>query len=117
MKAAQPAFQNNGLDTLEYIKRDIDPKTGLMYEQAEYSSVTIPEQYKDFAFGATAQQGAYTDIEFADDTYAMARIVRSNYFTSDSVKFKAQPRWRHHRSCTGAMGMHGGACPTSSRIA
>lgn len=88
MKAAQPAFQNNGLDTLEYIKRDIDPKTGLMYEQAEYSSVTIPEQYKDFAFGATALQGAYTDIEFADDTYAMARIVRCNYFTSDSVKFK-----------------------------
>ena len=62
MKAAQPAFQNNGLDTLEYIKRDIDPKTGLMYEQAEYSSVTVPEQYKEFAFGAAVQQGAYTDI-------------------------------------------------------
>ena len=86
MKAAQPAFQNNGLDTLEYIKRDIDPKSGLMYEQAEYSSVTVPEQYKDFAFGAAVQQGAFTEIEFADDTYSMARIVRCNYFTPDSVK-------------------------------
>lgn len=86
MKAAQPAFQNFGLDTLEYIKRDIDPKSGLMYEQAEYSSVTVPEQYKDFAFGATAQQGAYTELEFKDDTYAMARIVKCNYYTPDSVK-------------------------------
>ncbi|MBQ2540044.1 MAG: SurA N-terminal domain-containing protein [Paludibacteraceae bacterium] len=86
MKAAQPAFQNNGLDTLEYIKRDIDPKSGLMYEQSEYSSVTVPEQYKDFAFGAAVQQGAFTEIEFADDTYSMARIVRCNYFTPDSVK-------------------------------
>ncbi|MBR6017566.1 MAG: SurA N-terminal domain-containing protein [Paludibacteraceae bacterium] len=87
MKAAQPAFQNNGVDTLEYIKRDIDPKSGLMYEQAEYSSVTVPEEYKDFAFGANVQQGAFTDIEFADNTYAMARIVKCNYYTSDSVKF------------------------------
>lgn len=86
MKDAQPAFQNNGVDTLEYIKRDIDPKSGLMYEQAEYSSVTIPEEYKDFAFGAAAQQGAYTELEFKDDTYAMARIIRCNYYTPDSVK-------------------------------
>ena len=86
IKGVEEAFKTNGVDTLEHIKSSIDPKTGLIYEENEYTEATVPAQYKEFAFAAGVQAGASTDLALVDGTYSLARVTKCNYFTPDSIR-------------------------------
>ena len=86
IKAVEEAFKTSAVDTLEHIKSSIDPKTGLMYDENEYTEASVPAQYKEFAFAAGVQTGASTELALVDGTYSLARITKCNYFTPDSVK-------------------------------
>lgn len=87
IKAVEEAFKTSAVDTLEHIKSSIDPKTGLIYEENEYTEASVPAQYKEFAFAAGVQAGTSTDLALVDGTYSLARITKCNYFTPDSIKF------------------------------
>ena len=67
----------------------VNSNSDVLYDGRNYSETTVPEQYKDFAFGKDAKKDATTDITLTDDTYSMARIVECGYDMPDSVKLKA----------------------------
>ncbi len=67
----------------------VNSNSDVLYDGRNYSETTVPEKYKDFAFGKDAKKDATTDITLTDDTYSMARIVECGYNMPDSVKLKA----------------------------
>ena len=67
----------------------VNSNSDVLYDGRNYSETTVPEQYKDFAFGNDAKKDATTDITLTNDTYSMARIVECGYNMPDSVKLKA----------------------------
>lgn len=73
--------------TTDNVALVVNPNSDIRFdEQQDYSEVTIPEQYKDFAFGPAAHVGATTELTLTDGTYSMARIMKCGYYTPDSVK-------------------------------
>lgn len=105
LESILPAFQSYDINNLENFKSEIDPKSGVWFTSEEYSISTIPNQYKEFAFGSGAKIGACSSIYLDDKTYSAVRIMRCNYSMPDSVKFKislvddtsvpAQELWIH----------------------
>lgn len=66
----------------------VNSNSDIIYDGHNYSENTIPAQYKEFAFGNNAKAGDVTEITFADDTYAMARLVETGYSLPDSVQLR-----------------------------
>ena len=74
--------------TTEDIALVVNTNSDLMYDGRNYSEETVPEQYKEFAFGKDAKKDAYSGISFTDNTYSMARIMDCGYSRPDSVQLK-----------------------------
>ena len=74
--------------TTDDIALVVNTNSDLTYDGRNYSEETVPEQYKEFAFGKGAHKNAVTEITFADDTYSMARLVDCGYSMPDSVQLK-----------------------------
>lgn len=75
--------------TAEDITLVVNTNSDIPYDGRDYSVENVPAQYKEFAFGANAKTGSTTDILFENDTYSMARIMKSGYSVADSVELKA----------------------------
>ena len=75
--------------TTDDIALVVNMNSDIMYDGRDYSETTIPEQYKEFAFGKNAKAGATTELTFVDGTYSMARIMQAGYNKPDSVCLKA----------------------------
>lgn len=84
MKSVEQEFK-----TTEDVALIVNTNSDVMYDGRDYSINTIPEQYKDFAFGKGAKAGAVTEITFANNTYSMARLMQVGYSLPDSVCLKA----------------------------
>ncbi len=83
MKSLEEEFK-----TAEDIATVVNPNSDVMYDGRDYSIETIPAQYKDFAFAKGAKAGQVTEINFANNTYSMARIMKAGYSKPDSVELK-----------------------------
>lgn len=82
MKALAEEFK-----TTENVALVVNPNSDIRFdEEQDYTENTIPEQYKDFAFGGNAYVGATTELSLNDGTYSIARIMKCGYATPDSVK-------------------------------
>ena len=66
----------------------VNTNSDLMYDGRNYSEQTVPEQYKEFAFGKDAKKDDFSGLTFADNTYSMARIIECGYTRPDSVQLK-----------------------------
>ena len=84
MKSLEEEFK-----TTDDVALVVNTNSDIMYDGRDYSETTIPEQYKDFAFGKGAKAGNVTELTFADDTYSMARLMQVGYNMPDSVCLKA----------------------------
>ena len=76
----------NDFQTREDITAVVNGNSDVVYDGRDYSETTIPAEYKDFAFAKGAKKGQFTELTFADGTYAMARIMDCGYTKSDSVQ-------------------------------
>lgn len=76
------------LKTTEDVALVVNTNSDVMYTGRNYSIETIPAAYKDFAFGAGAKKDAFMELNFADDTYRMARLVECGYSMPDSVQLR-----------------------------
>lgn len=74
--------------TTEDVALVVNTNSDLMYDGRNYSETTIPEVWKEFAFGKQAKAGNCTDIIFDGETYRMARIVECGYSLPDSVELR-----------------------------
>jgi len=74
--------------TTDDIALVVNTNSDIMYDGRNYSEKTVPEQYKEFAFGKDAKKDAFSGITFADNTYSMARIIECGYSRPDSVQLK-----------------------------
>lgn len=83
MKSLEDEFK-----TTDDIAMVVNPNSDIMFDGRDYSAQTVPAQYKDFAFAKGAKAGQVTELNFADDTYSMARIVKAGYSLPDSVELK-----------------------------
>lgn len=75
--------------TTDDVMTVVNLNSDVMYDGRDYSIDNIPEEYKEFAFGAGAKTGDVTDIKLEDNTYSMARLVKAGYSLPDSVELKA----------------------------
>jgi len=80
MKSLESDFQ-----TSEDIASLVSGSSSVSYEVYEYSETTIPEEYKEFAFGNGAKKDQCTELALADDTYSIARLMDCGYNKPDSV--------------------------------
>lgn len=78
----------NDFRTRPDVENVVNGNSDVLYDGRDYSIETIPAEYKDFAFGKNAKKGDCTDLAFADNTYAMARIMDCGYNKSDSVQLR-----------------------------
>lgn len=76
----------NDFRTKEDIATIVNSNSDVLYDGRDYSEETIPAEYKDFAFGKGVKKGACTELNFADDTYSIARVMDCGYNKADSVK-------------------------------
>ena len=76
----------NDFQTKEDITALVNSNSDILYDGRDFSETTVPAEYKEFAFAKGAKKGQYTELEFADGTYSMARIMDCGYTASDSVK-------------------------------
>ena len=76
----------NDFRTKEDVAAIVNSNSDVLYDGRDYSAETIPAEYKDFAFGKGVKKGACTELQFADDTYSIARVMDCGYTKSDSVK-------------------------------
>ncbi len=76
----------NDFRTKEDIAAIVNSNSDILYDGRDYSEETIPAEYKDFAFGKGVKKGACTELNFADDTYSIARVMDCGYNKADSVK-------------------------------
>lgn len=84
MKSLEEEFK-----TTDDVALVVNSNSDVMYDGRDYSETTIPEKYKEFAFGKGAKAGAVTELSFEDDTYSMARLMQVGYNLPDSVCLKA----------------------------
>lgn len=78
----------NDFRTRDDVENVVNGNSDILYDGRDYSIETIPAEYKDFAFGKEAKKGDCTDLAFANNTYAMARIMDCGYSKSDSVQLR-----------------------------
>lgn len=83
MKAVEAELQ-----TTEDVALVVNMNSDYSYNGLNYSETTIPEAYKEFAFGKGAKKDAFMPLTFTDGTYRMARIVACGYSLPDSVQLK-----------------------------
>ena len=83
MKSLEEEFR-----TTDDVALVVNTNSDLMYDGRNYSEQTVPEQYKEFAFGKDAKKDAFAEMTFADNTYSMARIIECGYTRPDSVQLK-----------------------------
>ena len=76
----------NDFRTKEDIAAIVNSNSDILYDGRDYSESTIPAEYKEFAFGKSVKKGACTELNFADDTYSIARVMDCGYNKADSVK-------------------------------
>lgn len=76
--------------TTDDIALVVNTNSDLMYDGRNYSEQTVPEQYKEFAFGKDAKKDDFSGISFTDNTYSMARIMECGYTRPDSVQLKVK---------------------------
>lgn len=76
----------NDFRTKEDVAALVNSNSDVLYDGRDYSVETIPAEYKDFAFGKGVKKGACTELNFADDTYSIARVMDCGYNKADSVK-------------------------------
>ena len=90
-KAAQDLMNNlqEEFKTTEDVSLVVNTNSDIMYDGRDYSEETVPAQYKDFAFAKGAKAGDCTEIQFENNTYSMARIMKAGYSLPDSVELKA----------------------------
>lgn len=74
--------------TTEDVAVVVNTNSDIMYDGRNYSETTIPEIWKEFAFGKQAKAGNCTDIIFDGETYRMARIMECGYSMPDSVELR-----------------------------
>ena len=84
MKSLEEEFK-----TTDDVALVVNTNSDIMYDGRDYSENTIPEKYKDFAFGKGAKAGNVTELTFENDTYSMARLMQVGYNVPDSVCLKA----------------------------
>ena len=75
--------------TTEDVSLVVNTNSDIMYDGRDFSAETVPAQFKDFAFAKGAKEGDCTEILFENNTYAMARIMKTGYSMPDSVELKA----------------------------
>lgn len=78
----------NDFRTRPDVENVVNGNSDILYDARDYSIETIPAEYKDFAFGKNAKKDDCTDLAFADNTYAIARIMDCGYSKSDSVQLR-----------------------------
>ncbi len=85
MKESEEEFR-----TTDDIALVVNTRSDLMYDGRNYSETTVPEYYKDFAFGKDAKKDDFSGISFDSETntYRMARIMECGYALPDSVQLK-----------------------------
>ena len=90
-KAAQNLLTNlqEEFKTTDDISLVVNTNSDIMYDGRDFSEETVPAQYKDFAFAKGAKEGDCTEIQFENNTYSMARIMKAGYSLPDSVELKA----------------------------
>ena len=76
----------NDFQTKDDVTAIVNGNSDVLYDGRDFSETTIPAEYKDFAFAKGAKKGQFTELTFADNTYAMARIMDCGYTKSDSVE-------------------------------
>lgn len=75
--------------TTDDVMTVVNLNSDVMYDGRDYSIDNVPEEYKEFAFGAGAKTGNVTDIKLENNVYSMARLVKAGYSLPDSVELKA----------------------------
>lgn len=80
----------NEFCTTEDIALVVNTNSDLMYDGRNYSEQTIPEMFREFAFGKGAKAGDVTELLYTpeDQTFRMARIIECGYSVPDSVELK-----------------------------
>ena len=76
----------NDFQTKDDVTAIVNGNSDVLYDGRDFSETTIPAEYKEFAFAKGAKKGQFTELTFADNTYAMARIMDCGYTKSDSVE-------------------------------
>ena len=84
MKSLEEEFR-----TSEDVALVVNTNSDIMYDGQDYSEITIPEAYKEFAFHKGAKAGDVTELRFENNTYSMARLMQVGYSMPDSVCLKA----------------------------
>ena len=76
----------NDFRTKDDVAAIVNSNSDILYDGRDFSAETIPAEYKDFAFGKNTKKGDCTPLNFANDTYSIARVVECGYSKADSVK-------------------------------
>lgn len=76
--------------TTEDIALVVNTNSDLMYDGRNYSEESIPEMFREFAFGKNAKAGDVTELIYTpeDQTFRMARLMECGYEVPDSVELK-----------------------------
>lgn len=76
--------------TTEDIAMVVNTNSDLMYDGRNYSEESIPEMFREFAFGKNAKAGDVTELIYTpeDQTFRMARLMECGYEVPDSVELK-----------------------------
>ena len=76
--------------TTEDIALVVNTNSDLMYDGRNYSEESIPEMFREFAFGKNAKAGDVTELIYTpeDQTFRMARLMECGYDVPDSVELK-----------------------------
>ena len=75
--------------TAEDVAAIVNMNSDVLYDGRDFSEESVPAQFKEFAFARGAKAGDCTEILFADNMYAIARIMKAGYSLPDSVELKA----------------------------
>ena len=79
----------NDFRTKDDIAAIVNGNSDILYDGRDYSEVTIPAEYKEFAFGKNTKKNDCTELTFANSTYSIARVMECGYTKVDSVKLAA----------------------------
>ena len=74
--------------TSEDVAVIVNTNSDTPYDGRNYSEATVPELYKEFAFGKEAKKDAVTELTRQGDVFTMARLMDCGYSMPDSVELK-----------------------------
>lgn len=84
LKAIEEEFR-----TTDDVALVVNTNSDIMYSAIDMSEEDIPEIYREFAFGKGAKKDAFSELQFIEGTYTMARLMDCGYSMPDSVCLKA----------------------------